>query len=171
MKWLLAGCAAVALSGGAALAGPCAQQITALQHSLSRQDAGAGPTRTSADTGRTDQVSEAGSSARSTSEASRSPAEIRTKGDNEGSNRTGSTQAMGQATGGSAVSPQDVRLQQQGQPTHAAAAKSGKPAAADGADRQQRIAADLDRARSLDEKDDSTCMGAINDARKTMATD
>jgi hypothetical protein len=68
---------------------------------------------------------------------------------------------MGRATGGYAASAQDVRLQQQGQPTQAEAAQNGTPAAAMGEDKQQKVAADLDRARSLDGKNDSGCMGAV----------
>ncbi len=166
MKWLLAGCAAVALSGGAAFAGPCSQQITALQRTLSSHDAGAGPVHTGEDT--TKQISEAGSSVRGTPEATRGPAEIRGQ---SGSDRTGPTSTMGRATGGSAASSQDVRLQQQGQPTQAEAMQNGTPAAAAGEDRLQRVTADLDRARMLDAKNDSTCMGAVDDARKAMATD
>jgi hypothetical protein len=115
MKWLSA---AVALSSGASFAGPCSEQITALQQSMSSRDAGAGPLAT-----------------------------------------------------GSAASAQDVRLQQQGQPTQAEAAQHGTPAAAVGEDKLQKVAADLDRARSLDGKNDSGCIGAVNDARKDMATD
>jgi hypothetical protein len=54
---------------------------------------------------------------RSTSEASRSAAEVRATGQGSSSERVGPTAALGRATGGSAASAQDVRLQQQGQPT------------------------------------------------------
>jgi hypothetical protein len=171
MKRLLAGCAAVALSGGAAFAGPCSQQINTLQQSLSSQDAGAGPVRTTRESATNSQVSEAGTSTRNTSEASRSPAEVRANGQTGGSDRTGPTGAMGQAAGGSAASSQDVRLQQQGQPTQAQAARNGTPTAAAGQDRLQKVSADLDRARSLDGKNDSGCMAAVNDARKALASD
>jgi hypothetical protein len=80
MKWLLAGCAAVALSSGAAFAGPCSEQIAALQQSLSSRDAGAGPVQMKAGSGVSSQISEAGSSVRNTSEASRSAAEVRATG-------------------------------------------------------------------------------------------
>jgi hypothetical protein len=172
MKWLLTGCAVVALSGGAAFAGPCAQQITALQKSLSSRDAGAGPTRTQADNGPSSQISEAGTSVRGTSEASRGAAEVRAKGgQGGGSERVGPTETMGQATGGSAASAQDVRLQQQGRPTQAEAARNGAPTGARAEDRLQKVTADLDRARRLDAKNDSACTAAVEDARKDMATD
>ena len=170
MKWHLAGYAAIALSSGAAFAGPCSEQITELQQSLSSRDAGAGPVQMKAGSGTSSQISEAGSSVRTTSEASRSAAEVRA-GQGSGSDRIGPTDAMGRATGGSAASAQDVRLQQQGQPTQAEAAQNGTPAAAMGEDKLQKVAADLDRARSLDGKNDSGCVGAVNDARKHMATD
>jgi hypothetical protein len=53
-----------------------------------------------------------------------------------------------------------------GQPTQAEAAQHGAPVASVGEDKLQKVAADLDRARSLDGKSDSGCMGAVNDARK-----
>ena len=107
---------------------------------------------------------------RNTAEASRTAAEVRATGKSGGSDRVGRTDAMGRATGVSAASAQDVRLQQQGQPTQAEAAQNGTPAAAVGEDKLQKVAADLDRARSLDGKNDSGCMGAVYDARKDMAT-
>jgi len=171
MKWFLAGCAAVALTSGAALAGPCSEQIAALQQSLSSRDAGAGPVQMTAGGGTSSQASEAGSSVRNTSEASRTAAELRATGQGSGSERVGPTGALGRATGGSAASAQDVRLQQQGLPTQAEATQNGTPAAAVGEDKLQKVAADLDRARSLDAKNDSGCMDAVNNARKAMATD
>ena len=171
MKWLLAGCAAVALSSGAAFAGPCSQQITTLQRSLGSHDAGSGPVQASPDSTASNQISEAGHSTRTTSEASPSAAEVRANGQNGGSDRTGPTGAMGQAAGASAASSQDVRLQQQGKPTQAQAAQNGTTAAAAGQDRLQKVAADLDRARTLDGKNDSGCKDAVNDARKAMAAD
>ena len=166
MKWLLAGCAAAALCGGTAVAGPCSQQIASLERTLSSRDAGSGPVQTQPGTGPTDQISEAGSSSRTTSEATRSPSEVRT-----GNAHVGPTVAMNQATAGSAASSQDVRLQQQGKPTTAEAARNGTPAAAAGQDKQQRVAADLGRARDLDRKNDSACAAAVDDARKDLAAD
>lgn len=168
MKLLLAGCAALALSGGAAFAGPCSQQIAALQQNLSSRDAGAGPVQTNALGGTSRQISEAGSSVRSTPEASRSAAEMRTSGQGSGSDRVGPTGAMNQATGGSAASTQDARLQQQGQPTQAEAARNGTPAATAKENGLQRATAALGRARVLDGKNDSACMGAVGEARKAM---
>jgi hypothetical protein len=142
-----------------------------LQQSLSNRDAGSGPVRTTPGSGSSAQVSEAGSSSRSTSEASRSAAEVRTSEQGSGPVRVGPTDTMGRATAGSAASVADVRLQQQGRPTQAEAAQSGTPAAAVGDDRLQTVAADLDRARGLDRNNDSGCMSAVNDAKKGMAAD
>jgi hypothetical protein len=92
-------------------------------------------------------------------------------GQDKGSDRVGPTDAMGRAAAGSAASAQDVRLQQQGQPTQAEAAHNGTPAAAAGEDKPQKVATELDRARSLDRKNDSGCMAAVDDARKAMAAE
>ena len=168
MKLLLAGCAALALSSGTVFAGPCSQQIAALQQNLSSRDAGAGPVQTGSPSGVSRQISEAGSSVRSTPEASATAAEVRSSGQGSGSNRVGPTGAMGEATAGSAASAQDARLQQQGQPTQAEAARNGTPAAAANEDKLQKVTAALDRARVLDAKNDSACMGAINEAEKAL---
>jgi hypothetical protein len=168
MKLLLAGCAALAVTSGAAFAGPCSQQIAALQQNLSSRDAGAGPVQASSTGGTSRQISEAGSSVRGTPEASRSPAEIRTSGQGSGSDRVGPTEAVGQATAGSAASTQDARLQQQGQPTQAEAARNDTPAAAAKESKLQKVTAALDRARALDGKNDSACMGAVDEARTAM---
>ena len=171
MKWLVAGCALVALGGSPVLAGPCSQQIDALQRILSSHDAGSGPVQGGQEKDASRQVSEAGSSTRATTEAARSPAEVRTTAAGNGSDRTGPTGAIGQAAGGSATSPQDVRLQQQGQPTQAEAARNGTPSAARGEDRLQKVTAHLDRARSLDQRNDSACMGALDAAKQNMAAE
>jgi hypothetical protein len=168
MKWLLAGCAAVVLSTGAAFAGPCSQQITELQRSLSSHDAGSGPVLTNRGVSSQNQVSEAGSASRSTSEASRNPAQVRTQNQ---TGRVGPTEAVSGATAGSAASAQDVRRQQQGEPTQAAAAYSGTAGATTREDKLQKVNADLERARSLDAKNDQACLSAVDEAKKRMATD
>ena len=171
MKWLFAGCAVVALSAGPALAGPCSQQIADLQRTLSSKDAGSGPVQAGQEKDASRQVSEAGSSTRATNEASNSPAEVRTTNGDQKSGHTGPTPGMNSATAGSAASAQDVRLQQQGQPTQAEAARNGTPSHASGEDRIQKVTADLDRARNLDAKNDRACMGALDAAKQAMATD
>jgi hypothetical protein len=171
MKRFISACAAIALSGGQALAGPCTSEIAAFEQHLSSRDAGAGPVLgTPSERGPQNQISEAGSSTRSTTEASRMPTEVRT-GDSNGSNRVGPMSAMSEATAGGAASPQDVRLQQQGKPTQAQAAKNATAATASDEDKLQKVTADLNRARELDGKNDSACMSAISDARKDMNSD
>lgn len=171
MKWLLTGCAIVTLSTGGAIAGPCSQQINALQQTLSSRDAGAGPVLPNSGSGTSRGISEAGSSSRSTAEASRTLAEVRSSPQGTSSARIGPTGAVGQATGGSAASSQDVRLQQQGLPTQSQAAENGTPAAAAAEDKLQKVSAALDRARSLDAKNDSSCMSALNEAKQAMASE
>jgi hypothetical protein len=172
MKRFVFVCTAIALGGGQALAGPCSGQIADFEHHLNSRDAGAGPVLgTTSGTGVQSQISEAGSSTRSTTEASYIASEVRAGGDSSGSNRVGPTGAVGAATAGAAASPQDVRLQQQGNPTQAEAATNATPATAAGEDKLQKIMADLDRARDLDGKDDSGCMSAISEARKAMNSD
>ena len=171
MKRFIFACTAIALGGGPALGGPCSSQIADLEQHLSSRDAGAGPVLgTTSGTGAQNQISEAGSSTRSTTEASHIASEVHA-GDSSGSNRIGPTGAVGAATAGAAASPQDVRLQQQGRPTQAEAATNATPATAAGEDKLQKVMADLDRARELDGKNDSTCMSAISDARKVMNSD
>ena len=172
MKGFIFACTAIALGSGQALAGPCSGQIADFEQHLSGRDAGAGPVLgTTSGTGIQNQISEAGSSTRSTTEASHIASEIRAGEDSRGLNRIGPTGAVGAATAGAAASPQDVRLQQQGRPTQAEAATNATPATAAGEDKLQKVMADLDRARELDGKNDSTCMSAISDARKVMNSD
>jgi hypothetical protein len=165
----ISACAAIVLSGGQTLAGPCTSEIAALEQHLSSRDAGAGPVLgTTSGTGAENQISEAGSSTRSTTEASHITNEVRTGGDSNDSKRVGPTGAVGEATAGAAASPQDVRLQQQGQPTQAQAAKNATSATPSGEDKLQKVMADLNRARELEGKNDNACMSAIADARKEM---
>jgi hypothetical protein len=172
MKRFIFACTAIALGGGQALAGPCSSQIADFEQHLSSRDAGAGPILgTTSGTGTQNEISEAGSSTRSTTEASHIVSEVRGGGDSSASNRVGPTGAVGAATAGVAASPQDVRLQQQGKPTQAEAARKATPATAAGEDKLQKIMADLDRARELDGKNDSACMSVISDARKAMNSD
>ncbi len=172
MKRLLWTCAVLALGGGQALAGPCTSQITALEQHLSSRDAGAGPVIGSGTGSNAEkEASKAGTATRSTTEASRTAAEVRANGSGGGTQKVGPTGTMGQATAGAAASPQDVRLQQQGKPTQAQAGLSQTPAAARGEDKMQQVTANLDRARKLDGSNDAACMSAISDARKALNTD
>lgn len=160
----LLGAAAVSLTAPA-LAGPCSQQISALEKQMSSKDAGAGPV--SSGNNNNPAITEAGSGTRATTEASRTAAEIRTPGQGASGERTGPTGSMNQATSGSAASPQDVQRQQQGQPTAAQAARTGVQT---GGQSQSQAMAALDRARNLDKAGDTGCMSAVDDAKRLLGT-
>src|SRR3954464_46148 len=90
--FILAGMALFASSVSSAIAGPCTTEIDGLTKTLAAKDAGSGPTRGA--TGRTQEPT--GASAQHPPPA-----------------------AMSQETQGKATSPEDVRRQNQGQPTAA----------------------------------------------------
>lgn len=146
-----------------AFAGPCSQQIGALEKQMNSKDAGAGPV--SAGNNNNPAITEAGSGTRSTPEASRSAAEVGTSGQGAAGGRTSPTRSMNQATSGSAASAQDVQRQQQGQPTAAQAAQAGVQTG--GQNAAQAMAA-LDRARALDKAGDSGCTQAVEDAKRLL---
>jgi hypothetical protein len=95
-QFILAGCAVMALSVGAAQAGPC----NTAGKSASTQDAGAGPTP-----GNTGQA---------------------TTGTGTGANQHAATSAMNRASGDVATSSQDAQKQMQAQPTAAQQAQGAK---------------------------------------------
>jgi hypothetical protein len=134
----------------AALAGPCTQQITQLEKKMSRKDAGSGPVSSGANT--TGQSG--GAVASSTNEV----------GTKEGP-KTDATHAMNEATSQTAASAQDVRSQQQGQPTAAQAA--GKTAGAMD-ERMMQAEAALSQARQLDSQNKQECKTEVMKAEKLM---
>jgi hypothetical protein len=151
---LLASSAVFALALSPASAGPCTDQIAEIQKTLSSMDAGSGPTM------------RAGSAQEPSTTASAAPA--RTGG--AAAPGTEATPAMSAAVEGRAASAQDVRAQQQGQPTSAQVAQ-GSGQAARGAqlppDKLLQVNAALDRARSLDQQGNNDgCTQAINEARQ-----
>ena len=93
---ILAGCAVMALSVGAAQAGPC----NTVGKSANAQDAGAGPTP-----GNTGQA---------------------TTGTGTGANQHAATSTMNRASGDVATSSQDAQKQMQAQPTAAQQAQGAK---------------------------------------------
>jgi hypothetical protein len=95
---ILAGCAVMALSVGAAQAGPC----NTAGKSANTQDAGAGPTP--GNTGQT------------------------TTGTGAGANQHAATSTMNRASGDVATSSQDAQKQMQAQPTAAQQAQGAKSA-------------------------------------------
>jgi hypothetical protein len=139
----------VGLGAPAAHAGPCAQQISELEKTMSSRDAGAGPVSTGS-------ASPAASIGGQTGHA-RPTHEVGTP---TGS-KTGPTQAMSQATSQTATSAQDVRRQQQNEPT--AAQSTGETS---GEDRTARMQAALARARQLDGENNADCKSAVSEAQK-----
>jgi hypothetical protein len=142
----------VGLGVPGAHAGPCAQQISQLEKTMSSKDAGSGPVSTG-------NASPAASIGGQTGHAA-PPHEV---GTSAGA-KTGPTQAMNQATSQTATSAQDVRRQQQNQPT---AAQS--TSAASGEDRTAKMQAAMERARRLDGENSADCKGAVSEAQKLAA--
>ena len=154
---LLASSVVLALALSPAWAGPCTDQIAEIQKTLSSTDAGAGPTL------------RAGSAQAPATTATTAPAR---PGAAAGPG-TEATAAMNTATEGRAASAQDVRAQQQGQPTSAQVAQSGSPghAAPLPPDKLSQVHAALDRARSLDQQGNNEgCTQAINDAKQLVGS-
>ncbi len=131
-----------------AVAGPCAQQISQLEKAMSSKDAGSGPVSTG-------NASPAASIGGQTGHRE-PPHEVGTQG-----GKTGPTPAMNQASSQTATSAQDVRRQQQNEPT-AANATGAVPAE----DRTAKMEAALQRARQLDSQNSADCKGAVNEAQK-----
>jgi hypothetical protein len=134
-----------------AVAGPCAQQIGQLEKALSSKDAGSGPVSTG-------NASPAASIGGQTGH--RAPAhEVGT----QQGEKTGPTKSMNQASSQTATSAQDVRRQQQNEPT-AANATGAVPAQ----DRTAKIEAALSRARQLDGQNNADCKNAVNEAQQMV---
>lgn len=145
---LIAGSAALILTGGVAQAGPCSEEIATLEQSLSSKDAGMGTT----DTGMAE-------SAQSADAGAQTP----TAGEVPG---TEATPAMNEATAGIATSPEDVQRQNTGEPTAADAAQAEQMAPAAG---QSEATDPLQRARELDKAgDEQGCMEAVSEAKRTI---
>lgn len=118
---------------------------------------------------------------------SAAPAPDRTAGTSAESRQGGSagTRELNAVVGNQvATSPEDVRRQQQGLPTAAAAAEAGQraqsdrqrvevvpgtPGATPGPDnRAERAKTELETARALDARDDGACRDAITRVRQAM---
>ncbi|WP_244610667.1 hypothetical protein [Microvirga pakistanensis] len=145
-------------------AGPCTDEIGALQKVVSSSDAGSGPTmRTGSTTGLTTgstQPQPGGTDA----PVSATPRQVPAAGQAPDTN---ATTAMNTATENRATSPQDVRSQIQGQPTSSQVASG----AASAPDRAKQLEAALGRARAADERGDASgCMSAVNEAKNLVGT-
>jgi hypothetical protein len=174
---------AAALAPAGASAGPCSNEIAELSRILSASPAlGAGTPTTGALAGgmpgNTPSPAGGGGSA--------TPSPDRTAGTTADSRQGGTagTREMNAVVGNQiATSPDDVRRQQEGRPTAAAAAVGqraqsdrqrvevvpGTPGAAPGTDeRMARAKADLEDARTLDQRDDGACRDAITRVRQAL---
>lgn len=168
-----------------ASAGPCSNDIAELARTLSASPALGGTPTTGAlsGAGPNNAPSPAGGGG-----AASATSPDRTAG-TSGSGRQGGTagtRELNAAVGNQvATSPEDVRRQQQGQPTTAAQAEAGQRAQSDrqgvevvpgspggpsagGGDRMERAKAELETARTLDQRDDGSCRDAINRVRQAM---
>lgn len=133
----------------AAVAGPCAQQISQLEKSLSSKDAGSGPVNTG-------NASPAASIGGQTGHRA-PPHEVGT----QQGEKTGPTKSMNQASSQTATSAQDVRRQQQNEPTAANAT-----GAFHAEDRTAKMEAALQRARQLDSENNADCKSAVSEAQQ-----
>ena len=174
--FLLATSALFTLGVGPSLAGPCAEQIAQMEKTVAGgmnmpssgavQGAGHGPGGMAAQTSTEPPVAA-------------TPSQVPKAGQ---APDTGATAAMNKATENIATSPQDVRAQQQGQPTtsqtaQAAAGQGGASTQAGtspGAtgdqvnkDRANQALAALNRAKELDRQGkDTDCTNAVMEARR-----
>jgi hypothetical protein len=175
---------AAALAPAGASAGPCSNEIAELSRILSASPALSGSPTTGALAGGMpgNAPSPAGNGG-----GSATPSPDRTAGTTADNRQGGTvgTRELNAAVGNQiATSPEDVRRQQQGQPTAAAAAEMGQraqsdrqrvevvpgaPGAAPGTDeRMARAKADLETARALDGRDDGSCRDAITRVRQAL---
>jgi hypothetical protein len=173
-----------ALAPAGASAGPCSNEIAELSRILSASPALSGTPTTGALAGGMpgNAPSPAGGGG-----GSATPSPDRTAGTTADNRQGGTagTRELNAAVGNQvATSPEDVRRQQQGQPTAAAAAEMGQraqsdrqrvevvpgaPGAAPGTDeRMERAKADLETARALDGRDDGSCRDAITRVRQAL---
>ena len=151
----LCACLALASAPRPAAAGPCAEQIDQVARMIS-----------------------GGSGKETGTMAGAAAGTIENKAPQPGPSAEGAGKGMGTLagpapTGGGrnvaepapqvAKSPQDVRLQSQGMPT---TAQGGDPRVLD--ENARKAMASLERARSLDQKNDQGCMAAVQEAQNLM---
>ena len=173
----------VALAPAGAFAGPCSNEIAELARTLSATPALGGTPTTGALSG----AGPGNAPSPANSGGSAAPSPDRTAGTTADSRQGGTagTREMNAVVGNQiATSPEDVRRQQQGQPTAAAAAEMGQraqsdrqrvevvpgtPGAAPGSDaRLSRAKDELETARALDQRDDPACRDAVTRVRQAV---
>jgi hypothetical protein len=162
-------------------AGPCTEQIAELQKTMSSMDAGSGPTMragsaqnpttTSSTTPAAAGQSAAGAAGSSATVPNVSADPSRTLRAGEAP-KTDATVAMNTASQGVATSAQDVRSQQQGQPTSSQIAQgSAQPAGGTQPqeDKMMQASTALDWARAADQRGDNTaCTQALAEAKQLV---
>ncbi len=130
-----------ALTGAAALAGPCTTEIQTLTNAISAKDAGSGAT-----VGAASPPASAGAG-----QSQHPPAAI-----------------MGKEAQSKAASPEDVRRQSEGLPTAADQARTGSSGASS---KLSEASAALGRAKTLDAAGrEAECMEAVGEAKAKLGT-
>jgi hypothetical protein len=175
---LLASSVLFAFGLGPSWAGPCTEQIAELQKTMSSMDAGSGPTMragsaqnptTTASTTPGQGAAGAAGSSATVPNVSADPSRTLRAGE---APKTDATVAMNTASQGVATSAQDVRSQQQGQPTSAQIAQgSAQPAGGTQpqADKMMQASTALDRARAADQRgDNAACTQALGEAKQLV---
>ena len=165
-----------------AAAGPCSDGIAELGRKLAQSPA-LGPVTTGARAGAGPAAAPAGMPQPGTPQpGTPQPGAVPAAG-TSADNRVGGTagtKEMNAAAGTIAMSPDDVRRQQQGLPTAAAVAAAGSNRSVETAPGQAQAASNaarpderasqakmaLEQARMLDQRDDASCRGALDKARE-----
>lgn len=147
---LLAG-SLFALSAGSAFAGPCTEQIAEVRKTMAQSSA----------LGATTSGTLSGGGVGSVPQAEQGQTVKPSDDPKQASGEAGMSQ-MNKASGQVATSAQDVRQQQQGQPT---AAQGGSPA---GDERMTQAKMELERAVRLDQEGSGDCTAALEQARKMI---
>ena len=156
-KTILSGVATLAIIGsagigsaGAAHAGPCSDDISALSRKLSQSPALGGAPTSGALTG-----SGTGTPANNAASPDQKSLDKGTTADGKVGGDAGMKE-MNAASGQVATSSADVRRQQAGVPTSANAPGTGTPD-----DRMSEAKMELDKARALDAKGDASCAASV----------
>lgn len=163
----------------AALAGPCTDQIIELGRKVSNS-AALGPVTTGTLTGSGPGSTPAPGTTAGTPQPG-APAPTGTSADNRVGGTAGTKEVNAAVGNLVATSPQDVRRQQEGLPTAAAAAAAGSgrsvettPGQAGSTsantaspnDRMSQAKMELEHARMLDQKDDASCRASVDKVRQ-----
>ena len=168
---ILAGFAGLAFSAGAAMAGPCTDQIAELGRTLAQSPA-VGPVTTGALGGA------APTSVQTTTDRPGAPSTTGTSADNRVGGSAGTKEVNAAVGNLVATSSQDTRRQQEGLPTAAAQAAAADKQSVETAprlgsgqqpnDNMSMAKMELEKARMLDQSNDQACMGSIDKTRQLI---